>query len=55
MDPPGLAYSALAKIVQPVSSEALRSLTIGVLPMEVTTSGKIPKVWGIEITWGLRV
>src|SRR5436190_1270613 len=41
-DPPGLAYSALPRMVQPVSSEARRSLINGVLPIEPMASGYDP-------------
>ncbi len=39
-EPPGLRNSALPRIVQPVSSEALRSLISGVLPTVSTKSSR---------------
>src|SRR5690606_38222471 len=41
-DPPGFRNSALPRIVQPVSSDALRSLISGVLPTASTKSSLIP-------------
>src|SRR6188768_622038 len=40
-EPPGFANSALPRIVQPVSSEACRSLISGVLPTASTKSLRI--------------
>src|SRR5690606_19542864 len=43
-DPPGFRNSALPRIVQPVSSDALRSLISGVLPTASTKSSRMPAV-----------
>ena len=47
-DPPGFKNSALPKIVQPVSSDALRSFKSGVLPTASTKSVRtsMPRCYG---------
>ena len=45
-EPPGFKNSALPRIVQPVSSDACRSLISGVLPTASTKSVRISKATG---------